>query len=1076
MVDWMPFGSTLEEIGHAVGAGASGLAAAGSRAEEFAEEKYRQYSPAALNLAENVGHDFVQGSQELEHKVVDAAQETGHSMAGDLKGIDPTSSLSVGWGVLKMGGNLAKLAATTVFDTVGSAADLLDHELDRPNTAIAEREYEAAIAAAPSEKIRSSKAFESLAVAAQGTAWLISTGSSITALAAFASETIAGLGTIAVGAATAGSFGTALGPAVASIGPLIVQAQVISDGADIAFAKFSAEQAVAAAEAATILAQLSMSGKAPKADAVAEFKQANSAATNSVMAFGGLLKGAEEAVRLDRAVEEMESVEPKAEKVRIAIAYLNKPESPDHDVTKMGTLGRSFSVVKTSFSKTASFVGWVSDATDHFGDVVAGIAATRKFISGLHGSAEEYVDKAESWSSQKLRSAESWVEQKAADVSGLQIGAGSSPPNARPSPSASFPTGPSNGSEGTALQKSPQPGRSVNSDAGLESEADRMGARALAKSPSGARPSSTGPRRPPGGTRTGDPNRLLKSLLKREGPGFGLPSQLASELGRKMGSPIGHARIHTGPEAAKTAAALGAEAFTIGSDVFFAQGKYDAASPSGLGLVAHELWHVVQQSGPPTGDMSSATGLLQLEREAHSMGQEVLSHFAGGGTVEIEHFELNAGYGASSPPREISARIEAIGRSALEAAKTHLSLMQLPSVNLDSVDVNVSLDIAHQSEAECIDHLTFEIVRAVQATIERRGATAQAPTISSSSGGQGGDGPIQRATNQQLDAAPDADWQAIDDEEGGYEYTRYNPGPMTEGSNLTFAEGRRAQEEAAAAFRGGRYNKIVLEEPTYLYRAGPEGERLKRWYTRTAPMSELQARDLSGVPQQWIDPETGKLTGYSPMDTVHKVLAPKGTVIYEGPAGYQNPGAIGGGEQIFIPDPDGAGLVEIPGAAKPPPGFGENRYLIDSPKGEAAGPTANDIMTKGAKVPEALEQAGSRLMANEGWVGDLKGVFRFGGKVVLVIAVAADVYQIVEAQDHVKATLVSASGWAGASAGAAAFGLMFAPADVAGPLAWAAHGTGTLVAGGIGYWIGSSTTRYVYELVVTKPPVNIRAK
>lgn len=32
-------------------------------------------------------------------------------------------------------------------------------------------------------------------------------------------------------------------------------------------------------------------------------------------------------------------------------------------------------------------------------------------------------------------------------------------------------------------------------------------------------------------------------------------------------------------------------------------------------------------------------------------------------------------------------------------------------------------------------------------------------------------------------------------------------------------------------------------------------------------------------------------------------------------------------------------------------------------------------------------------------------------------------------------------------------------------LAWALHGVGTLVAGGIGYWIGSETTRYVYELV-----------
>ena len=49
---------------------------------------------------------------------------------------------------------------------------------------------------------------------------------------------------------------------------------------------------------------------------------------------------------------------------------------------------------------------------------------------------------------------------------------------------------------------------------------------------------------------------------------------------------------------------------------------------------------------------------------------------------------------------------------------------------------------------------------------------------------------------------------------------------------------------------------------------------------------------------------------------------------------------------------------------------------------------------------------------------------------------------------------------------AAGFAEVFAPADVAGPWAWAAHGVGVLIAGGIGYWIGSSTTRTIYEILV----------
>ena len=40
------------------------------------------------------------------------------------------------------------------------------------------------------------------------------------------------------------------------------------------------------------------------------------------------------------------------------------------------------------------------------------------------------------------------------------------------------------------------------------------------------------------------------------------------------------------------------------------------------------------------------------------------------------------------------------------------------------------------------------------------------------------------------------------------------------------------------------------------------------------------------------------------------------------------------------------------------------------------------------------------------------------------------------------------------------------PADAAGPVAWVIHGVGTLVAGGVGYFVGSEATTYIYELIV----------
>jgi hypothetical protein len=54
-------------------------------------------------------------------------------------------------------------------------------------------------------------------------------------------------------------------------------------------------------------------------------------------------------------------------------------------------------------------------------------------------------------------------------------------------------------------------------------------------------------------------------------------------------------RVHTDGAAAESAGALGAEAYTLGSDIVFAQGRYAPRAESGRELLAHELAHVVQQ-------------------------------------------------------------------------------------------------------------------------------------------------------------------------------------------------------------------------------------------------------------------------------------------------------------------------------------------------------------------------------------------------------------------------------------------------------------------------------------------------
>lgn len=125
----------------------------------------------------------------------------------------------------------------------------------------------------------------------------------------------------------------------------------------------------------------------------------------------------------------------------------------------------------------------------------------------------------------------------------------------------------------------------------------------------------------------------------------------------------------------------------------------------------------------------------------------------------------------------------------------------------------------------------------------------------------------------------------------------------------------------------------------------------------------------------------------------------------------------------------------------------------------------NALRPTATPIP-ALEANAAALAKSMRLAGQVRTVFRVGGKVLLVVAIAVDVYTIVVAEDRVEAVLSSAGGWAGATAAGAAFAAWWTPADVAGPWAWAGHGVGTLIAGGVGYWLGSEITRTIYSLVV----------
>jgi hypothetical protein len=84
---------------------------------------------------------------------------------------------------------------------------------------------------------------------------------------------------------------------------------------------------------------------------------------------------------------------------------------------------------------------------------------------------------------------------------------------------------------------------------------------------------------------------------------------LDEPIRRRMEARFGHdfsaVRVHDDSRAADAARSIDAAAFTVGTDIAFAPGRFSTSSPEGVHLLAHELAHVVQ-AGPHDHDGRAA--------------------------------------------------------------------------------------------------------------------------------------------------------------------------------------------------------------------------------------------------------------------------------------------------------------------------------------------------------------------------------------------------------------------------------------------------------------------------------------
>ena len=81
------------------------------------------------------------------------------------------------------------------------------------------------------------------------------------------------------------------------------------------------------------------------------------------------------------------------------------------------------------------------------------------------------------------------------------------------------------------------------------------------------------------------------------GKGQSLPDNAQHFFGERMEHDFSGVKVHTGTEAAQSAKAVNAKAYTVDDHIVFNKGQYNPSSHEGKKLLAHELAHVVQNNG-----------------------------------------------------------------------------------------------------------------------------------------------------------------------------------------------------------------------------------------------------------------------------------------------------------------------------------------------------------------------------------------------------------------------------------------------------------------------------------------------
>ena len=121
-------------------------------------------------------------------------------------------------------------------------------------------------------------------------------------------------------------------------------------------------------------------------------------------------------------------------------------------------------------------------------------------------------------------------------------------------------------------------------------------------------------------------NDAATAAVESKGGGAPVDGGVAAKVGAHLGADVSGVRVHHDAMAQEATAAIGARAFAHGSDVFLGARE----TPTDLGLMAHELTHVVQQGGAGTREPQRKVPVGDAHSPAEREADDAAAAITGG--------------------------------------------------------------------------------------------------------------------------------------------------------------------------------------------------------------------------------------------------------------------------------------------------------------------------------------------------------------------------------------------------------------------------------------------------------------